>query len=120
MGEIGRGPSSTSLTGFRMLVSASRFSRTFNHYLLEALGVETEVSQAPHGTEKLLSEADDIRLNVIVTSPGDDLCRPYWARSVVVAEVRLNNGPCTVRCRCWAGGQPRHSATLGCPIPCHT
>ena len=54
------------------------------------------MSQSSHGTEKLLGEADDIRLNLIVTSPGDELRRSYGARPVVVAKVRFDNGQCIV------------------------
>lgn len=83
--------SSTSLAGSRMLESVSRFSRTFAT-TISSTRRRTGGVKVLHGTEKLPSEADDIRLNVIVTPPGDELCRPYWAKAVVVAEVRFDNG----------------------------
>ncbi len=83
--------SSTSLAGSRMLESVSRFSRTFAT-TISSTRRRTGGVKVLHGTEKLPSEADDIRLNVIVTPPGDEPRRPYWAKAVVVAEVRFDNG----------------------------
>ncbi len=46
--------------------------------------------------EKFLRVTDHVRLYVIVKALGDELCRRYGTKAIVVAEVSFNYGQCVV------------------------